>query len=440
MYITKIKLTNTRCFKTINLDLSNDGETIKWTTVLGDNATGKTTLLRSIAIGLCDETSAAGLLREIPWAFRKQNNEDEDAVIEIDLTDKKNMQYTIKTTIAFKKNIERVKRKIWNIQENSTIPDDEFQWDEIFVCGYGAGRGTDGTVDYLKYSTINAVYTLFAYDQPLQNPELAMRRLIQKFEESETSDSKNKALDWLKNQLRPILLLNTPQDDILLEKDGIWVENANWGKVPFAAIGDGYKGTLTWLMDLISWASLFADDIFDETIKGIVLIDEIEQHLHPKWQRTIVTLLRNAFPKIQFITTTHSPLVAADACKLLIDDLESKLFHLRFDGNFVQLSEIEEILGELNFDQILSSEAFDYIYDVSPQIEDILRQASILAAKGDQRLPDENLTYEKIKNEIKKLMFPEGKTHIERHIEREFYEELAKENEKLKKILYGKSS
>lgn len=440
MYITKIKLTNTRCFKTINLDLSNDGETIKWTTVLGDNATGKTTLLRSIAIGLCDETSAAGLLREIPWAFRKQNNEDEDAVIEIDLTDKKNMQYTIKTTIAFKKNIERVKRKIWNIQENSTIPDDEFQWDEIFVCGYGAGRGTDGTVDYLKYSTINAVYTLFAYDQPLQNPELAMRRLIQKFEESETSDSKNKALDWLKNQLRPILLLNTPQDDILLEKDGIWVENANWGKVPFAAIGDGYKGTLTWLMDLISWASLFADDIFDETIKGIVLIDEIEQHLHPKWQRTIVTLLRNAFPKIQFITTTHSPLVAADACKLLIDDLESKLFHLRFDGNFVQLSEIEEILGELNFDQILSSEAFDYIYDVSPQIEDILRQASILAAKGDQRLPDENLIYEKIKNEIKKLMFPEGKTHIERHIEREFYEELAKENEKLKKILYGKSS
>ena len=434
MYISRIELRNIRCFKEIKLDLTKDNEIIKWVTLLGDNGTGKTTFLRSIAIGLCDETSAAGMLREIPWAFRKQNNEDEDAIIEIDLTDKKNELYTIKTTITFKKNIERVKREIRSIQKDITIPDDEFQWDEIFVCGYGAGRGTDGTVDYLKYSTINAVYTLFVYDQPLQNPELALRRLIQKFEESETSDSKNRALDWLKNQLQPILLLNTPQDDILLEKDGIWVENANWGKVPLAAIGDGYKGTLTWLMDLISWASLFADDIFDETIKGIVLIDEIEQHLHPKWQRTIVTLLRNAFPEIQFITTTHSPLVAADACKLLIDDLESKLFHLRFDGNFVQLSEIEETLGELNFDQILSSEAFDYIHNINPEVAKVLIEASRLAAM-DIRSEDDNIKLSKFKTKLKNLMFPEGRMLIERIIQREYYTELEEKIDEFKKIL-----
>ncbi len=46
--------------------------------------------------------------------------------------------------------------------------------------------------------------------------------------------------------------------------------------------------------------------------KGVVLIDEIEQHLHPGWQRTIIPNLRRTFPNIQFILTTHSPQVLSN--------------------------------------------------------------------------------------------------------------------------------
>ncbi len=62
MYITKVVLENVRCFDDVTLNLeSEEGETTMWTVLVGDNGNGNTTLLRSIAMGLCDESSATGL-------------------------------------------------------------------------------------------------------------------------------------------------------------------------------------------------------------------------------------------------------------------------------------------------------------------------------------------------------------------------------------------
>ena len=69
MYIKKIVLENIRCFKHAEIDFQSDQEPYYWTVLLGDNGVGKTTLLRSIAMGLSDTSSAAGLLRELPGPF-----------------------------------------------------------------------------------------------------------------------------------------------------------------------------------------------------------------------------------------------------------------------------------------------------------------------------------------------------------------------------------
>lgn len=58
--------------------------------------------------------------------------------------------------------------------------------------------------------------------------------------------------------------------------------------------------------------------------QGIVLIDEIDMHLHPQWQRTIIYRLQNTFPNCQFILTTHSPLVISDVQDILVYDLEDQ--------------------------------------------------------------------------------------------------------------------
>ena len=61
LYVSRIQLENVRCFDDIELALSEPGDTASWTVILGDNATGKSTLLRAITMGLCDESSAAGV-------------------------------------------------------------------------------------------------------------------------------------------------------------------------------------------------------------------------------------------------------------------------------------------------------------------------------------------------------------------------------------------
>jgi predicted ATP-binding protein involved in virulence len=57
---------------------------------------------------------------------------------------------------------------------------------------------------------------------------------------------------------------------------------------------------------------------------GIVLIDELDLHLHPKWQRTIVQKLKDTFPRIQFITTTHSPFIVQSLKNDELTNLEEK--------------------------------------------------------------------------------------------------------------------
>ena len=67
---------------------------------------------------------------------------------------------------------------------------------------------------------------------------------------------------------------------------------------------------LAWLGELVGHQLLdFGPNIKLSELEGIVLIDELDQHLHPTWQRRVVPMLRTMFPKMQFLITTHSPLV-----------------------------------------------------------------------------------------------------------------------------------
>jgi len=82
------------------------------------------------------------------------------------------------------------------------------------------------------------------------------------------------------------------------------------GAQPFANLSDGLRCMLAMVGDIAQKAATLnpqhGDQVLDLT-EGVVLIDELDLHLHPRWQRQVVEQLRNTFPKIQFICTTHSP-------------------------------------------------------------------------------------------------------------------------------------
>jgi hypothetical protein len=80
--------------------------------------------------------------------------------------------------------------------------------------------------------------------------------------------------------------------------------------VPFPALSDGYRAFLSWVSDLLYHICITCPKgkkLVEN--RGIVMVDEIDLHLHPKWQRTILPTLARVLPNIQFIVTSHSPLV-----------------------------------------------------------------------------------------------------------------------------------
>jgi predicted ATP-binding protein involved in virulence len=99
--------------------------------------------------------------------------------------------------------------------------------------------------------------------------------------------------------------------DLRVEEDPLrLIVNKAGYPLDIAQLSDGERSFLAVVTDLCRRLTL-ANPGLDDPLQGegVVLIDELELHLHPKWQRTVIEKLRSLFPRLQFIGTTHSPFV-----------------------------------------------------------------------------------------------------------------------------------
>lgn len=96
--------------------------------------------------------------------------------------------------------------------------------------------------------------------------------------------------------------------------------------LPIRALSAGYQSVIWMVLDIAYRMALLNPDLLENINEtpGVVLIDELDMHLHPKWQWNIVSALRNTFPNVQFIAATHSPIIIA-SCK------EENLIKIRTD-------------------------------------------------------------------------------------------------------------
>lgn len=311
MKINRVSLTNIRCFDELEIQL--DGRSAL---IIGDNGDGKSTVIRSLAMGLCDDSSAAALFRDLHGETVRKGYKS--GRIEVNLRDHTGDFRTV-TEIKSLRTFERVEQTLSQRSLRSKRPRKisqmTFPWNRIFAAGYGAGIRVQGTADYDYYLTADAVYPLFRYDAPLQNPELIVRRLVDAARRNGQGGAQaaHKILTYIKTLLKNVLQLDD-EDQVELTRTGITVRG-RWGRSELSSLGDGYRSTVTWILDLLSWwflrTSRARRSNSPTAIRGIVLIDEVEQHLHPRWQRRIMRLLTESFPEVQFIATTHSPLVAS---------------------------------------------------------------------------------------------------------------------------------
>ncbi|QRK12054.1 AAA family ATPase [Archangium violaceum] len=81
-------------------------------------------------------------------------------------------------------------------------------------------------------------------------------------------------------------------------------------KLPATWLSQGYQSTIAWIADIIGqmfWEN--GGPIPLSEMEGLILVDEIDLHLHPKWQPGLIPTLKRVFPKLQFVVTTHSPMI-----------------------------------------------------------------------------------------------------------------------------------
>ena len=380
MYIKKIVLDNVRCFEHVEFDLSSGQDVQKWGVILGDNGFGKTTILRSIAMGLCDETGAAGLLQDtygdwVRWGEKK-------ATIKIDLLDG-GKKYSIETTIHHEAD------STLEIIKQVRKHEKDFPWENMFVCGYGANRTILGSELFEKYSLADSLYTLFSYGQPSQSPELMLRR------RAVTEEEIAEVCGWLDE----VLMLekgSTKLDHKGIKIRGLWERDVYLGSLP-----DGQVSMLTLVLDILGWASLKGLKDQKNKLFGIILIDEIEQHLHPSWQKYIMRQLHKVFPYLQFIVTTHSPLCAVGTANLPSADEVSSLLLLSHEGDHIEGKDKTRPPKGQRADQILTSPLFGLDTSRSDDTAQKIAKYSKLLAKASRTDPEKRES-RKLQSELKK--------------------------------------
>lgn len=340
MYVDRVKLSNIRGFDQLDFQLRRpDGGHAGWTVFTGDNGSGKSALLKAIAIGLvgrdtgrllqpnfhrwirhggadhggaielvivqCPEDDRlAGTGRSPGSAFPAKlvlGNGGRDTHLRDAIPDGKNDSY--QTPL----------RTIW-------APDSE-GW---FSCGYGPFRRVFGdsseAARLMVAPATERFVTMFQEAASLAEVDRWMRNLKHKELEAREEERQQLALliELLNDELMPNQIRVSHVDS-----DGLWLVDRNGVQLSWSEMSDGYRSSLALLADIVrhlmkafGTAGLVARDPQGHlhiARSGVVLIDEIDAHLHPEWQREIGFWLKRHFPRIQFLVTTHSPLVCQAA-------------------------------------------------------------------------------------------------------------------------------
>ena len=131
------------------------------------------------------------------------------------------------------------------------------------------------------------------------------------------------------------------------------------------------------------------------TEPGIVLVDQIDLHLHPRWQREIRDFLIEHFPNVQFVATAHSPLMAQTA-------LGSNLAVLKQEGDHVIIENDPVVVQDWRLDQVLTSELFGLPSARPPDVEKLLLERDRLLSKR-KRTKNGNLKLAELEDRLAML-------------------------------------
>lgn len=360
MKINNLKVDNFRLFDDMKLQLNG-----KNTVIFGVNGTGKTSILKSINLLYANIINQIVNRKEL-----KQNLNIELDDIKYGKTQTKlEADFFIENQlISYNRTMIRKSGKrsqdLESLKILASIFQDKYMSDEklenipIFV-NYGTNRLVLDIPIRIRTKHQFDIYA--AFDKAIEN-RIDFRTFFEWFRNQEDYENEckvqnadlqftDKALDSVKKAMLVMLdgctnlrVARKPRLEMKVDKNGVGLN--------VSQLSDGEKCTMALFGDLARRLTIANPNLDNPLLgEGVVLIDEIELHMHPFWQRNVVGKLRETFPNIQFIITTHSPIVLSE-----IDD-EFNIYFLQnkeasseviefkrldgFDANYI----LEEFMG-----------------------------------------------------------------------------------------------
>jgi len=317
MFLRQVTIENVRSIRDLDLSFVDpSGAVRKWTILLGENGAGKSSVLRAIALALGGSDALPELLidNEI-WIRRGANT----AAIHLDLTTAANERRQISITL---RRGESLAQTFTRNRDSLELLDAALAHSarNYFTIGYGVSRRlqSPGAVGFSKTSGFRhlraqCVASLFSADATLQSVEQWAMDLDYRRPRAARSILRNAFTEMLPglsfdriDKKKRQLLFATPD-----------------GSLPLNSLSDGYQNIVAWCGDLLYRVTeTFADHKDPFAARGLLLIDEVDLHLHPIWQRKLIDFLQQKLPNFQILATTHSPLTAHQAS-------ENELYLLR---------------------------------------------------------------------------------------------------------------
>jgi len=354
--IEYIHIKNFKSIADLRIDFKEDELNKKsWLFLLGENGVGKSSILQAIAVGLkldrklINEDAIRSLIKK-----RKQTSEI--------LIKERNSDNIIHTKLV---------RKTGTVEQSGNF--------NSYLIGYGSLRLS---VDEIENSS------------PKDTSKMSYQNLFK------PTNALNDVTKWLRSihkndidffnriafSIKQLLPHDKPDTDLSIKNGEIVLGDS---ETLFAELSDGYKSTITLAIDIMMKLSDAQSDM--DKMSGIVLIDELGNQLHPRWQMRIVKQLRKVFPNINFIISTHHPLCLRGA------EREEILLLRNLDNEVVTNTELPDP-ATLRVDQILASEFFGLSSLVDPEIEARFNRYYELLAKNDKATQGEKAEIDQLKD------------------------------------------
>ncbi|MBX3188708.1 MAG: AAA family ATPase [Labilithrix sp.] len=375
-YVTSLSLRDVRCFSEAQtLSLADEaGSPARWTIILGENGVGKTTLLQVLAMAC-----GARYERYIYESWREYEEGPRPPLDFARGREERGFVHAMLSTATGSRQVE------FTIAGDAPRP----EWAEVprpLVCGYGAGRRIGATRFSRRHRHSKVKYGSLFVDAPLVNAEeWLLGEDYAAAKEGKAGGPAARRLERLKELLTRIL----PEvDDVRVgEPRRHWEPSVEfktpYGWVALDALSLGYQSLIAWMVDL-------AASMFDRHEKhreplaepAVVLVDEIDLHLHPKWQRDIIAFLTERFPNAQFVATAHSPLVVQAA-------EDANVVLLKRDGDHVVIENNPADVRSWRIDQILTSDLYGLPTARPPWLDELIAERRSILTKATLSVSDQ---------------------------------------------------